>query len=274
MAASPVRLCEVSTGQVIRQLSGYGGAGSSVAFSPDGKRLVSAGEDGIVRFLDPATGKEICGLQAQQGWLSSVAFSPDGKTLATAGTDATVLVWLLAEVIKKEGVQPKKLDAKQLDDLWTALASKDAPKAYQAVETLIHGGKDAVPFLQQRLQPPPAADAQQVARLLADLDNDQFAVREKASQELEKLGESARPAFKKALTGKPSAEVQRRVQTLLDKLSAEIPPPDQVHVQRAVMVLEQIGTPEAVEALEKLSKGAEGALLTVEAKAACRRMKP
>ena len=51
------------------------------------------------------------------------------------------------------------------------------------------------------------------------------------------------------------------------------PTPERLRALRAVMVLEQIGTPEARQLLEKLSKGAEGALLTEDAKAAVRRMK-
>ena len=58
----------------------------------------------------------------------------------------------------------------------------------------------------------------------------------------------------------------------MDKLSA--PTPERLRIQRAVMVLEQIGTPEARQLLEKLSKGAEGALLTEEARAALKRLKP
>ena len=61
-------------------------------------------------------------------------------------------------------------------------------------------------------------DAKQVERWFADLDSDTFAVRDKARQELEKLGHAAGPFLRKTLAAKPSAEVNRAIEQLLDGL--------------------------------------------------------
>ena len=57
---------------------------------------------------------------------------------------------------------------------------------------------------------------------------------------------------------------------LQEKLST--PTPERLRSQRAVLVLEQIGSSEAKQLLETLSKGAEGSPLTEEAKSAMKRM--
>jgi hypothetical protein len=59
-----------------------------------------------------------------------------------------------------------------------------------------------------------AADPQKVARWITDLDSNQFSVREKATRELEKLGESAQPAMRKALENQLKPEAKRRLERL------------------------------------------------------------
>jgi hypothetical protein len=68
------------------------------------------------------------------------------------------------------------------------------------------------------VRPAAPADAKQVARWIEDLDRDAFAVRDQATAALEKLGNAAGPALRKALEGKPTAEARRRIQRLLDRL--------------------------------------------------------
>ena len=67
---------------------------NSVAFSPDGERLASAGGDGTVKVWNSRTGKVVQTIpDAHTGAVFSVAFHPDGKHLASVGADRRVKVW-------------------------------------------------------------------------------------------------------------------------------------------------------------------------------------
>ena len=66
----------------------------AVAFSPDGKRIVSGGFDGKVRFWDAEFGTPVGQpLEGHKGVVSSVAFSPDGKRIASGDEDGVVRLW-------------------------------------------------------------------------------------------------------------------------------------------------------------------------------------
>src|SRR5205814_105388 len=78
----------------------------------------------------------------------------------------------------------------------------------------------------------------EVARLLADLDSNDFATRQKAMKELEHLGELVAPALRQALADRPSAEVKRQLELLLEALDGVTLSGEPLRRSRAVEALE------------------------------------
>jgi WD40 repeat protein len=74
-----VRTWNVATGQELRKMR-LGDGARSVAFLPDGKRIVGVGWDGTMRLWDAATGNELRTSRSTER-ISSVAFRADGKQL-------------------------------------------------------------------------------------------------------------------------------------------------------------------------------------------------
>jgi RNA polymerase sigma factor (sigma-70 family) len=97
-----VRVCDATTGKVRLRLGPHRKPVSCVVYSPDGKRVATAGDEAVIRLWDAATGKCLHTLGGHepvtgyQGHMLAVAFSPDGKQLVSGGIDKTVRVWDVA----------------------------------------------------------------------------------------------------------------------------------------------------------------------------------
>ncbi|HMC65649.1 MAG TPA: hypothetical protein VKI65_11985, partial [Gemmataceae bacterium] len=259
-----ISLWEVGTGREYRRFAEKLPELRAVAFSPDGKSVASGSRDGVLRLWEVTTARERHHFLGHCGPIYSIGFSRDGKSVASGSEDTTILVWdLRSEGDRGENTQ---LTTEQFEGHWSALAGDDAAKAYQAILKLAAAPGTSVPFLRKHLKPAVALDAKRIAQLVADLDDNQFAVREKAATGVRQLGEAAAPALRKALERKPSLELRRRAEAILDAIDKQILPPERLRVLRAIEVLEHIGTDGAKAVLKELAKGAPEDRLTEEAK--------
>jgi WD40 repeat protein/class 3 adenylate cyclase/tRNA A-37 threonylcarbamoyl transferase component Bud32 len=91
-----IRLWSVGTQRELATLRGHKWEIAQLAFSPEGKLLVSASIDNTARLWDIATGRQLFVFQGHQSGIHTVAFSPDGRTIATGSTDETVKLWNVA----------------------------------------------------------------------------------------------------------------------------------------------------------------------------------
>jgi WD40 repeat protein/serine/threonine protein kinase len=97
------KIWNISSGEELFTLSGHGHAPVSippfdgviqVGFSPDGKRLATAGGDGTVKVWDTRHGRELFTLEAHPGSaVIDVTFSPDGAHMLTGSFDGTAKLW-------------------------------------------------------------------------------------------------------------------------------------------------------------------------------------
>jgi hypothetical protein len=263
-------LKDLETGRDVRRIDSLPSDVHAVAFSPDGRILAWSGsQDWSIYFVESASGQVRRRLAGHRGQVIALSFSADGKRLISSSLDTTALVWDLSQRLA-----PRELPATELKSLWADLAGKDAGRADLAIRTLAASPTSALPFVRKHLRPVSPVDERQLTRLIADLDSDDFTMRRKAAANLEKLGESLLPAYRKALAGKPSLETRRRLEALLEKATMAWwdASPQRLRELRAVEALELAGTKEAREALKELADGATGARLTEQAKAALTRL--
>jgi hypothetical protein len=126
-------------------------------------------------------------------------------------------------------------------------------------------------LLRQLLRPVRAVEAETARRLIAELESNDLAVRQRATKELVKLGDAAEPVLRYTLRQKPSLELRRRAEHLLDELATEMP--ERLRMRRGLEVLEWLDTAESRQLLGELARGAPGAWLTIEAKKGLNRLR-
>jgi RNA polymerase sigma factor (sigma-70 family) len=274
-----LRLWDWKTRKQIGQMETAGEQTATVAFSPSGKLLASGRLSGQVVLWEVLTGQEIGRVAAHQPLrygTYAVSFTADGRRLVSGGEDGFVRLWAVRGLGQKPRARPGELAAPDLEALWDDLGAADASRGYQAVWALAAAPRQALPLCRDRLLPPPSASdpelPRRIARLIADLDANQFEVREKATLALARLGRAAEPAVRQALDNPASLEARRRLERVLAPLQDQPLPADRLQALRAVEVLEEIGTPEAGEVLNKVAKGAAEVRLQQEARAAVDRL--
>jgi WD40 repeat protein len=243
--ANVVKLLDPETGDVRRELTGHKSNVRSVAFTPDGKQLASGSNDRTVNIWNVSTGEVQRTIADFRGGVGSVSISSDGKWLATAcGDKDAVKLWNL-EMPKQSpqtigtGGSFVQQSVFSPDSHFLAYPSSDGNVTCVEVATSkeyfqirvgggemawspdgrwlgVASGRKAIDLLEMNRS---AGESQrgQIAALIERFDDDDYATRETAGQQLAALGIAALPQLRANLESS-SPEVRIRCRRLVERL--------------------------------------------------------
>jgi hypothetical protein len=252
---------EVATGKEIRRLVTPARRIAALAFTRDGTAVTCTCGGQALRW-EPFTGSE-SGSKVVENYLRARAPMGNHAVMSFASGGTLVAV---------EPLSGPPWNTTQQKDLWKDLAEPDPASAYEVVGLLAAAPGPAESLLAERLHPVPLDLGPRVDRLLRELDDKHWTIRERAEADLEALGDETESYLRRALQKPPSLEVNRRVHRLIERIETNHPSPESLRSQRAVEVLEELGTPAARHLLEALAHGAPAAGLTRDAQAALQRL--
>jgi hypothetical protein len=203
-----------------------------------------------IELRSAITDRRIAVLSGHGRSSSAFAFSPDDRWLASASDDTSILIW-------------------DVERLWRQHVVSEILTGNVDVRILELFPEQGVPTVQERLTHF-ASTERRVRQLIKDLDDDPFAVREKATQDLRKMGAEAGAFLRHALSLSPSAEVRARAQRLLQVLDVkEIEKTlDRAKVRKVVMLLSSMKTRPARQALNELANLDPETIVATEARRA------
>jgi serine/threonine protein kinase/WD40 repeat protein len=124
-SGAAVGLWELASGRKVGELRGHDREVMCLAFTPDGRRLVTGSRDGTLRVWDPETREEISRFKGHRLYLKHLAFAADGTRLVSTSGDRTALIWDGVSTNRRLRVRrEQERDLEQARPLVTALAAE------------------------------------------------------------------------------------------------------------------------------------------------------
>ena len=211
------RLLDAESGELLKTFEGHAGPARSVAFSTDGKQLVTASGDRTVKLWDVSDASCYATLEGHTDAVMSAALSPDGHTVVSCSNDQTTRVWDAQSGQQKQLLKPADVVVRSVafspDGRFFATAHYDAVVRIRETESTklrariktdgraecalfssdgrtlaVCTSSPTVDLFDIALGEPPGDLRKKIADLIARWDDDDYTVREAASAELVKIG--------------------------------------------------------------------------------------
>jgi hypothetical protein len=248
----------------------------NVAADPRGYVLATAEdgelEPGFTLIYEVTTGQIRRKLSGHFQVNTVVAFTPDGNRLVTGGGDTTGLVWDVSLSAAAQGRTAASMA--ELERAWESLAKGNAAAAYDAMIAFASNPDRGVEILSKKLNPAARLNPVVLNQIVSDLGSDKFATRDRAANELERLGRNAAPFMRSMLEKVESLETKRRLGNFLERHEIKAFSADELRWLRSLEILEQVNTRPARLLIEELATGEPAAELTIRAIEAKNRLEP
>ncbi len=270
---APLQLWRPSDGVEVHafqvECDAHGRDPAPMAFSPDGKLLAAADANRDIYVWELATWRKILTFRGHQKAVTSLVFAPDGGRLLSGSEDATMLLWSVRGAVPVAAA----LTPEQLQGYWRSLAHADAAIAEEASKSLLSAPDQAVLLLQDQLTAGEALDPKELPALVSALRSEEVTTQLRAIVRLKSFGIQASPSLFRALADESEAAVRRRIEGVLESIGDFPISAQALQRTRAIQLLEQLGTQDAVKILMKLAKTSPATPASRDAQAALDRLK-
>jgi WD40 repeat protein len=240
-------------------LSGHKNAVQSLAFSADGRFLVSTSFDDTAIVWDILTKEMVARFEGHSENVNSSAFSSINLAVATGASgpsDSSILIWDLKSVIFPTRDFPRAFDSFEV--VWKELGSNFPDQAFMAMQAIIANKDEWLEKISDKIGIATQTVSQtDILNWIEQLDSPKFKIREEATEKLLAARAAAEPYLQEVLKDPASTEVEYRVTKILRRPAQrpKIRFDELRRLHRSIFAMEMLGTPEAQTVLANIAAG-------------------
>lgn len=239
-----VRLLDASSGEIRLNFAKIGNEVRAISFLPDGASLATGNGDGTLRLWDAKTARQQRLIQIGEQRVLAVPVSPDGSEILSAGFEESAAVWSLATGASRRmllhGGRVVRDGCFTPDGRWIITTGFDGTtrvwnRQTGALRCKLRAGGDLLAYapgtlaicgiprgsihlFNITLDEPAEEISRQITKLIALLDDDDYAVREVTTEKLLSMGLPAEPQLYLSMSEHPSVEVRIRCRRIRARL--------------------------------------------------------